>query len=67
MFNVNSSAQTERLKGNCFYICKKGVKIFKINQSVYVFFSKNNIYYEETLILCEEVKNNEEFVVKVFM
>jgi len=43
------------------------VKIFKINQSVYVFFSKNNIYYEETLILCEEVKNNEEFVVKVFM
>ena len=43
------------------------MKIFQINQSVYVFFSKNNIYYEGNLILCEEVKNNEEFVVKVFM
>jgi hypothetical protein len=41
--------------------------MFQINHSVYVFFSKNSIYYEETLILCEEVKNNEEFVVKVFM
>lgn len=49
------------------FICKKGVNIFQINHSVYVFFFKNNIYYEETLILCEEVKNNEEFVVKVFV
>jgi len=54
-------------KAAVFIYTKKGVKIFKINQSVYVFFSKNNIYYEETLILCGEVKNNEEFVVKVFM
>lgn len=27
----------------------------------------NNIYYEETLILCEEVKDNEEYVVRVLV